>query len=160
MKKTQTLAALIAMFVCLNIGLISCSDNEKDEPAVATAKNIEGFYGGDIVCTVMGTEYVYEGNTITLTATDDATVTATISSFGGGEHNMMPSINIPGIKVSSTEGVYTLATTEFSGISDAGKAYSGTIKAIVSGRVIDTQFTLNYGAMPMPMVCSLKGTKQ
>lgn len=102
------------MMLCIGLstGFTSCSDNEEDQPAAPAAKSVEGAYLGDMTCSVMGSESTFEDMTFTLAATDDATVSLTMSSFGEPPMQV-PEITIPDIKVSGENGTYTLATTNF-----------------------------------------------
>lgn len=151
MKRIKSIFA--TMMLCLGImaTMSSCSD-DKDEPTLPAAKNIEGSYSGDMSCTVMSSESTFENMTFTVKATDDATVSVTISEFGEPPMKM-PSITVPGIKVSGSDGTYTLATTEFSGDNN-GKKYSGTAQGSFTNKILTFKFNLQYGAMPMPMICS------
>lgn len=139
--------------------LLSCSDNNDDKPATPAAKEITGTYKGDMTSSVMGSESVFEDMTVTVAAPDAATATLTISSFGNPPMQI-PGITISGVKVSGEDGVYTLTTTAFSGQADSGTTYSGTAKGSYADGTIDIQFSLQYGAMPMPLICSFAGKKE
>lgn len=158
MKKIGSIFAAIALCVGLVATMTSCTE-KKDEPAVPAAKSVEGTYTGDMSCSVMGDDSVFEDMTFTVTSTDDATVSVRISSFGNPPMRV-PETNIPRVKVSGTDGKYTLATTEFSGTTDAGKAYSGTLQGSFENDKITIRFNLQYGAMPMPMICSFTAPKK
>ena len=103
---------------------LSCSD-EKDEPAVPAAKTIQGTYAGDLECTVMGSSSIFENKTFTINATDESTVSVVLPAFGEAPM-ALPSITLTGVKVTEANGVVTLATTEVSGQTDAGKSYTCT----------------------------------
>lgn len=147
----------------LSFGLVatfsSCSDDKKDEPAVPAAKSVAGSYTGDMSCTVMGQESVFEAMTFTVTTTDDATVAITVPTFGNPPMKV-PEITVNGVKVSGTDGNYTLAPTEFNGTTADGKAYSGTIKGKLAESKLSLDYSLRYGAMPMPMICSFSAHKK
>ena len=82
MKQVKKLfGALLAMLVMTTIAACS-DDNKNDEPAAPAAKSVEGSYTGPMSCTVMGDESVFDGLTFEVEATDDATVSVTIPSFG------------------------------------------------------------------------------
>lgn len=153
MKRTKRF--LVSMMMCMAmVGVTtSCSDNEENAPAMPAARSVEGNYHGDMTCTVMGDESVFENRTFTVTATDDATVVVTISSFGNPPMQV-PEIVVEGVKVTGENDRYTLASTEFSGTTDAGKAYSGTLQGSVADNQLTAMFNLQYGAMPMPMICT------
>lgn len=107
----------------------------------------------------MGSETLFEDMTFTVTATDDATATLRVSSFGNPPM-LIPEITVSDIKVSGKDGTYTLAPTEFSGSTASGRNYSGTAKGSYSNSTLNVQFNLQYGAMPMPLICSFSANKQ
>lgn len=149
-------ASLIAVLTLVT--LPSCSD-EKDEPATPAAKAIEGTYAGDMECSVMGNASTFNDVSFTVTATDDATVNVTLPAFGEAPM-AMPSLVVKGIKVADNNGVAVLAETQVSGQTGQGKNYTVTFSGNVTGKTLDIKFNLQYGAMPMPMICSSKATKQ
>lgn len=152
MEKVKLILSVIA--ICLGLGgtLTSCSEND-DEPAVGAAKQIAGTYVGDITCSVLNMELKYESLAVKLVATDDATVVVTIPSFGGNGHNTLPSFDVPAVKVSGDNGIYEIATTDFSGTNDAGQFYSGMLHGTVVDGILTLEISLHIGAMPMPMTC-------
>ena len=107
----------------------------------------------------MGNESVFEDLTFNVDATDDATVDITLPSFGNPPMQV-PQINVSDVKVSGSDGTYTLATTEFSGTTDSGRAVSGTIEGSYADQVLTIRFNLQYGAMPMPMICTFSAPKK
>lgn len=158
MKKFTTI--LTAMMLCIGLSTVfsSCSDDDKNEPSTPAAKNVEGTYKGDMKCTVMQQESTFENMTFTLTATDDATVSLTISSFGEPPMQV-PEITIPGIKVAGENGSYTLDRTTFDTESN-GKKMSGFVAGSFSNNTLTVQLSLQYGNMPMPMICSFTAPKK
>lgn len=158
MKKLKVIFATIILCLGMVTTMASCSDKD-DEPATPAAKILAGTYDGDIKCSAMGRELTFEDITLTIVAVDDATVNVTISSFG--EPPMQVSeIQVPGVKATGTDGKYSLAATEFSGTTDSGKAYSGTIQGTFENDELTIKFNLQYGAMPMPMICYFKTSKK
>ena len=159
MKKIKNIfAAIILCGVVFSTTFVSCSAKE-DEPVTPAAKSIEGVYNGDMTSSVMGSESVIEDVMLTVAATDDATASITVSSFGEPPMQVA-SITIPGIAVSGDDGVYTLATTAFSGMTDTGKAYSGTAQGSFADNRLTLQWNLTYGAMPMPMIFTFSALKE
>lgn len=157
MKQLKFIFASLITMLTLAI-LPSCSD-EKDEPATPAAKTIQGSYTGDMECSVMGSASTFENLTFSIDATDDATVSVTLPAFGEAPM-AMPSIAITGVKVSEANGVVTLATTEVSSQTESGKKYTCTLSGSVTDKVLSIKFNLQYGAMPMPMICSSTATKK
>lgn len=158
----KTIKAIFAtMMVCLSMATVmtSCSDDDKDEPALPAAKSIEGTYTGDMTCSVMGSESVFENLTYTVTAVSDATVRIAIPSFGNPPMQL-PQITIEDIAVTGSDGKYQLTAKSFSGTTPDGKAYSGEIKGSSETGILTVQFSLKYGAMPMAMICSFSAPKK
>lgn len=162
MKKIKAIFASMAMAITVLATcamFTSCSDDDKDEPETPAATAITGSYTGDMTCSVMGSESTFEDLTITIASTDDATVSITLASFGEPPMQV-PEITITGVKVAGTDGTYSIAESQFSGTTSSGRAYSGTTK----GSVVDNNLTLNlqlqYGAMPMPMICTFTAPKK
>lgn len=154
MKKAITLI----MALMLTTGLYSCSDKEDDEPQLSTAKEVAGSYTGLMEATVMGTDLTFENVDVRITVADDSHVDIAIASFGNPPM-VLPEININKVAVSGMDGLFVLATTQFSGVSTDGKTYSGTIQ----GSSVDTlilNMELNYGAMPMPLICKYAASKK
>lgn len=149
---------MLAISLGMAAPLTSCSDND-DKPAAPAAKSVEGIYTGDMTCTVMGSESTFEDMTFTVTATDDATVSVMIPSFGNPPMQV-PEVALAGVKVSGSDGSYSLTSTEFNGTTDGGKTYSGTLQGSATGNDITIEFSLQYGAMPMPMICRFSAPKK
>jgi hypothetical protein len=136
----------------------SCGTDDNDDVATPAARDIDGTYTADISCSVMGEASDFENMTFTVTATGDATVDITIPTFG--EMPMqVPEFTVTGVKVSGADGTYTLDTTTFSGTLPNGKSYSGTLQGSYKDSRLSVQFNLQYGAMPMPMICSWTAPK-
>ncbi|MCM1490265.1 MAG: calycin-like domain-containing protein [Muribaculum sp.] len=142
------------------ISFNSCSDREDNEPAdTPAAKSVAGTYKGDMTCSVMGQESTFEDMTFNVTSTDDSTVSIEISSFGQPPMQV-PAITVTDVKVVGSDGKYTLASTSFNGEMSNGKTYSGTLDGSYASDQITLRFNLQYGAMPMPMICSFTAPKQ
>lgn len=158
MHKITTIAMAMFASLCLLFTTTSCSD-DNDEPSAPAAKSVEGTYFGDMSCTVMGSEDIFEDMTFVVKATDDSTVEVTTPVFGNPPMQM-PSVVVPDVKVSGTDGNYTLAPTTYEGTTESGKKYSVVLQGSFSGGQLTINFNLQYGAMPMPMICSFTAPKQ
>lgn len=158
MKHIRTISAAIILCAAIATTFASCSE-KGDEPATPAAKSVEGIYRGDIRCTVMGSESVAEDMTVAVSADNEAAVTLTLPAYGEPPMQV-PSIAVPGVKVSGSDGVYTLAATEFGGTTDTGKAYSGVIEGDYADGRLTLRWNLTYGAMPMPMIFSFSAEKE
>lgn len=159
MKKLKVIFASLVLCLGFVATVSSCSSDDDGTPAVPAAKSVEGVYNNNMTCSVMGSDSEFEDVTFTLTATDESTVNVQISSFGNPPMQV-PEISVPGVKVVKADGAYTLAETEFSGTSSNGKAYSGTLQGTYNGTTMTIKFTLHYGAMPMPMICTFTAAKK
>lgn len=151
MKAFRLLWAVLALTLGL-VSFTSCGSDD-DDKATPGARDIAGTYTADMTCSVMGQASDFEALTFTVTATSDATVDITIPSFG--EMPMqVPEFTVTGVKVNGADGTYTLDTTTFAGTLENGKSYSGTLQGDYKNGSLSVQFNLQYGAMPMPMICS------
>ncbi len=158
MKAIKTMFAMMMAVMSLTMTVTACSDDEP-QAAPGAAKSIEGVYTSDMTCTVMGQESTFENITFTLKATSDATLDINISAYGNPPM-AVPAMDIKDVKVSGTDGSYIIAPTQFSGTTDAGKAYSGTLQGTFANNTLTISFQLQYGAMPMPMINTFKATKK
>lgn len=157
MKKIKTI--LVCMAVCMGLAatLVSCS--EEGEPEVGAADRVEATYTGDLTCSVMGDEDLFSDKTFTVVATDEAHVTIAIPSFGNPPMQL-PEIKVAGVKVTEQGGKYELGSTDFAGTTESGKTYSGTLQGEFSDNTITIRFSLQFGAMPMPLICTFSAPRQ
>lgn len=118
MKRFRTIFSAMVLSFAFVAFLSSCSDDDKDTPEVPAANSVAGVYEGEMTCSVMGQESIFEDMTFTLSVIDDATVKIVISEFGNPPMKV-PSINIDGVKVSGEDGKYSLAPTNLAEISMA-----------------------------------------
>ncbi len=156
----ERIKIIFAIFVsCLGFSSVlqSCTDKD-DDPVIPAAKYVAGTYTGDMTSSVMGEESVFENLMFEVTATDASTVSIKTSSFGNPPMKM-PEMTIPGIMVSGENGKYILTPTDFD-LEVDGKKCSGTIQGSFLDKRITINFTLNYGAMPMPLICSFTANKK
>ena len=157
MKTIKSFFAVLMTFVYMT-SFSSCG-NDNDEPSTPAAKSIEGTYIGDLQTSVMGSVSMSEDLTFTISAIDEHIVAVTLPAFGEAPM-ALPSITIPGVRVSESDGVVTLAETEVSGSTEAGKAYTCTLIGVVEKNLLTIKYNLTYGAMPMPLICSVSASKQ
>lgn len=151
--------ALVLAAVSLCMVTTACSDDDDDNTkAQPAAKSVEGTYKGDMACSVMGQESIFENMTFTVTATDDATVEVAISEFGEAPM-AVPAITVEGVKVTGVDGIYVLAETTANGTTSDGKAYTIVLKGGFANNTISVDFSLKYGAMPMAMICAFSSAK-
>lgn len=157
MKSLKPIFASLMLCTTFTAVFTSCSNDDDDEPAVPAAQSVVGTYHGDMICSVAGSESTFEDMTFTLTATDDATVNMVIPSFGNPPMQV-PEITVAGIKVSGENGSYTLASTQFDQEVN-GRKCSGVVKGSFADNQLTVQYNLQFGAMPMPMICSFTAPK-
>lgn len=159
MKTLSKFMAMTMIATGLLFSFTSCgSDDDNDQPANPAAKSVAGSYTGDMSCSVMGQASTFNDVTFTVTAVDDATVSISVSDFGEAPMKV-EGFTMTGVKVSGSNGTYELAATEYSGTTSAGKAYSGTVRGNYVNGMMNVEFQLQYGAMPMPMICSFSAPK-
>lgn len=157
MKAFKLLWAMLALTFG-PVSFSSCGSDDDEDVATPAARDIAGTYTADMSCSVMGEVSDFGNMTFTVTATSDATVDITIPTFG--EMPMqVPEFTVTGVKVSGADGTYTLDTTTFSGTLPNSKSYSGTLHGSYKDSRLTVQFNLQYGAMPMPMICSWTAPK-
>lgn len=157
MKKITSILTTLMLFFGIAFTTTSCSENEPH--AVPAAKSVAGTYTGDMTCSVMGTDQVFENLTFKVTSVDDATVTVEIPSFGEAPMQM-PAITVAKVPVAGADGTYTLAVTNFDGTASTGRAYSGHLGGGFANNTLTIQFELHYGAMPMALVCTFVAEKK
>jgi len=158
MKKRSAFVISALLATTTALGFTSCNNDDENGPNAPAATIVQGSYQGDMTCTVMGDESVFENMTFTVTAVDDATANVAVSTFGNPPMQIA-GITIYGMSVSVVDGHYILSETNFSGESN-GKTYSGVAQGNCTGNQLTMQFNLKYGAMPMPLICSFTATKQ
>ena len=160
MKKLRALVSIIALCAGIVMSLAACSDN-KQEPETPAAKSIEGVYNGDVDCIVLGEPFPLQNAscTFTITANDDTSVKIVISPFGDPPMRISELL-VPAVKVSGSEGVYSLAETVYNGETGDGKTYKITLAGGVGDNTLTVRFELYYGAMPMPMNCTFTARKE
>lgn len=107
----------------------------------------------------MGSTDTFEDKTFVVTATSDSEVSVELAAFGEAPM-ALPSITVDKLKVTGADGIYAVDATPFSGTTEAGKQYSGTIKLAYTNGVMVIDFQLQYGAMPVPMICKFTSNKK
>ena len=157
MKNVHSLFAAMMLLGGITLGMSSCSDNN-DEPAQPAAKSIEGTYTGDMTVSVAGSESVFEDINFKVVAADEAAVDITVDSFGNPPMQI-PEFTITGVAVSGSDGTYALALPEFQGTTADGRSFSGTTRGAYENGILSVDISLQYGAMPMPLICSFSAPK-
>lgn len=175
MKIKKFLAMMIAAGA-LSVGFASCGDDDDDDDnddngqtstitKKSLAESLAGDYTGEYSLTV-STSTSTDTVTYSIKKIDDTHVSLTTPSAGSGAM-ALPSITINNIPVSTSSvsgtEVISASLAEVSGtivVNDAEKSYKFSDLVIVStGNKVSIAYSLQYGKMPMAMVCSFKGEK-
>lgn len=123
---------------------IAFSSCKKEKPA----EEIEGSYKGTIVMSVSGTEQGSVDTTIVLTAVNEEQVKILIPAMGEGRMSV-PDITINNVNVSeASDNLYNLAETAVE-FTNNDITWKGSIKGNVNNNVLNLEYTLQPGAMPM-----------
>lgn len=164
MKIKNIMAIMIAAVSVMTVAT-SCGDDEKETVATPSADAMVGTYKGDLSITVMGQASTSEANYV-IAKVDDNNVSLTIPAAGSGAM-AMPTLSIDKLPVekASLDGVEICKSSlsEYSGsvtVDGVEKTYKFTDIAIVTkDNNISISYSLQYGKMPMAMVCKFVGKK-
>lgn len=169
MKIKKFMAMMIAA-ATLCAGMSSCGDDDDDDdqPANTTqslAKSLAGDYTGVYSLTV-STSTSTDTVAYSIKMIDDTHVSLTTPSAGSGAM-ALPSITIDNIPVSSSTvsgaEVISASLSEVSGtivVNGAEKSYKFSDLVIAgTGNKVSIAYSLQYGKMPMAMVCAFTGEK-
>lgn len=161
MKKFKTMFAMMLALVGMCVAFTACSSD--DDEATPAAQEIAGTYTDDMTLAVMGESSTYEDVTFSVAAASETTVNITLPAVGSGMM-ALPSITLQGVKVSGSGSTVTISEQEMSGTitnaSGAEKAYTCTIAGSYTNGKLMLNYSLQYGNMPMAMVCAFTGTKK
>lgn len=152
---TKKICAFLAL-VCMVMVMASCSE-EKTEPSMPAAKMVEGSYVGNLTYKVLETNYEEKGLTYKVEAVSDNEINLVISTFGN------PPMQIPEVKVKTTvagkDGEFVIPESVVEGVLEGGKKFTVTLRGSIKGKEAAIDFSLTYGNMPFPIICSFKGSK-
>ena len=163
MKIKKFMAMMIAA-VTLCAGFTSCGDDD-DDNTVPAAESLAGTYTGTLTISVMGSEST-DTVSYVITKEDDTHVKMTIPAAGSGAM-ALPSITVDNIPVttSTVAGVEIVSASLESAsgtitVNDAEKSYTFSDIVIVGqNKTAAINYSLQYGKMPMAMVCAFTGNK-
>lgn len=166
MKLTNFISATLTLVMGLTVMTACSGDDDNNEPEVSTAGAIAGVYTGKQVQTVTmgGTQMdagTYEDFSYTITATSDDEVSITIPqhNMSGQASMVIPEMTVSGVRVSLSNGVYTLARTENTQQVGA-MGFKTTLQGTVEGNVLKLETASTPGSMPVPIIASFTGTKK
>lgn len=162
MKIRKIMAMMIAA-VAVCVGFVSCGDD--DEETIAVAQTLAGSYSGELSTTVMGSESK-DNATYEIKKIDDTHVSMTTPAAGSGMM-ALPSITLDNIPVTTSNKngseVVSASIDKVSGsitVNGAEKSYTFSDVVIVnSGNKVSIAYSLQYGKMPVAMICSFVGNK-
>lgn len=146
---------IVMASLLLSLNLLSCSGKEDDPENSYTATEVSGIYGCSVLASAMGQGMSFEDVDVTLEVESDNAVRISVNSFGTPPMQL-PDLNFGTVVVSGSNGHYSLNESEFSGITEDGKKYFGKIGGSVETD-LNLQVELNYGTMPMPLMCTFTG---
>lgn len=152
---------IAAVVVC--VGFESCGDD--DDETIAVAQTLAGSYSGELSTTVMGSESK-DNATYEIKKIDDTHVSMTTPAAGSGMM-ALPSITLDNIPVTTSNKngseVVSASIDKVSGsitVNGAEKSYTFSDVVIVnSGNKVSIAYSLQYGKMPVAMICSFVGNK-
>lgn len=154
MKKFKTMLAMMLALLCVSFAFTSCSSDDDPKDNVDVANEVAGSYANKLEMTVMGETSVYKNATFKIEKVDESTVKMVFPACGEGMM-ALPELEVPEVKVSGTNGNYTLAETTYTGaitVNGAEKNYTITLKGAVKDKVLTLDYSLQYGKMPMAMI--------
>lgn len=159
MKKIIMMMAATAFL----FGMSSCGGDD-DAPEAPLAAQVVGSYTGNEIFVVDGDESSNETKTYQFTKVSDLSVDLQIPEVGMGMMTI-PSFPIKGISLSKDGDtiIGKLASYEGSvkGADGSDKSYTITdMIALFSDKTVVVTYTMKYGRMPFPFVCTFTGTRK
>ena len=142
----MTMAAVALVF-----GMCSCGDDDKDEPEAALAEQVDGWYTGQEILTVMGEPD--EGTVMFLfTKSSDVAVDMTIPAYGEGMMTI-PELPVKGITLTKSGNTITGKLASYTGsvasADGSEKAYTvSDVTVLFNEKNVVVTFSLKYGNMP------------
>lgn len=160
MEKFRKITVMMMAMLAMCVSFTACSDD--DDEATPAAEVIAGSYTNNMTCTVMGQESTYENVNLTVTKTSESTVNIVLPGFGSGMMTL-PSITLENVKVTGNETTAQIAEQVFTGTvvnaSGAEKQYTCTLSGSYANNTLTLNYSLQYGSMPMAMVCKFVSAK-
>lgn len=159
MKKIIMMMAATAFL----FGMSSCGGDD-DAPEAPLAAQVVGSYTGNEIFVVDGDESSNETKTYQFTKVSDLSVDLQIPEVGMGMMTI-PSFPIKGISLSKDGDtiIGKLASYEgcVKGADGSDKTYTITdMIALFSDKTVVVTYTMKYGRMPFPFVCTFTGTRK
>lgn len=150
--------ALCAAAASMTLFTACDKNNDPDDPSKALSEQVQGSYTGDMTCTVMNSPSTYEGMVYEVSTNGNSAVDITLPGFGEGAMKM-PDITVTGVVLKEKGDVTELAPTQVQGTSETGKTYQCTLAGSVAGDELTLSYNIQYGAMPMPLICTVTAHK-
>lgn len=154
MKKFKTMMAMMLALVSMCVAFSSCSSDDDDNTA-GGAKEIAGSYTSTLETTVMGKASTFDNLTMKIEAVDDATVKVTLPACDKGMMPL-PALEVPAVKVSGSNGAYAFSQESYAGtvtVDGEEKKYTVTLQGTFKDNTLTVNYQLQYGKMPVEMIC-------
>lgn len=162
MKKFKTMLVMMMALVGMCVAFSSCSSDDDDDKVTPAAEYVAGSYVNTLEMTVMGETSTYENAEIKVEKVDDNTVNVVLPKAGEGMM-ALPSLTIPALKVTGSNGSYAFAVESYKGsieVNGATKEYTVTLSGAFANGQLTLNYQLQYGKMPMPMIGKFVSTKK
>lgn len=162
MKKLKTMMAMMLALVSMCVAFSSCSSDDDDEKVTPAAEYVAGSYVSNLEMTVMGETSTYENAEIKLEKLDDNTINVVLPAAGEGMM-ALPSLTIPALKVTGSNGSYAFAADAYKGsveVNGATKEFTITLAGTFTNNQLSLNYSLQYGKMPMPMIGKFVASKK
>ena len=162
MKKFKTMMAMMLALVGMCVAFSSCSSDDDDDKVTPAAEYVAGSYVSNLDMTVMGETSTYENAEIKLEKVDDKTINVVLPAAGEGMM-ALPSITVPNVKVTGSNGNYAFAVDSYKGsieVNGATKEFTVTMSGAFATGKLTLNYQLQYGKMPMPMIGKFEATKK
>jgi hypothetical protein len=149
--KIKSFTTMTMVTVALVFGMSSCGDDDKDEPEAALAEQVDGWYTGQEILTVMGEPD--EGTVMFLfTKSSDIAVDMTIPAYGEGMMTI-PELPVKGITLTKSGNTITGKLASYTGsvasADGSEKAYTvSDVTVLFNDKNVVVTFSLKYGNMP------------
>ena len=162
MKKFKTMMAMMLALVAMCVTFSSCGGDDDDDQVTPAAEYVAGTYVSNLSMTVMGEESTYENAEVKLEKVDDQTINVVLPAAGEGMM-ALPSLTIPALKVTGSNGTYAFSVQGYKGsidVNGATKEYTVTLTGAFANGKLTLNYQLQYGKMPMPMIGKFEASKK
>lgn len=157
MKKYLTMTMAVMAFV---MSMSSCSGSNDEPPLPINV--VVGSYTGNEIFVVDNEESSNETKTYVFTKATEVTVDLVVPEVGMGMMTI-PSFPVKGIALTedgAIKGKLASYTGTVKGADGSDKTYTITdLTALFSGNTVVVTYSMKYGKMPFPFICTFTGTR-